>query len=84
MVVHILCYYRKTTPIRKIRVLDKNFPWGNCELKSLMKSRDKLKKAAVKHKSDAMMRCYKKVRNKVNRINVLLKRQYFTNRIFEH
>ena len=53
-------------------------------MKSLMKSSDKLEKAAIKHKSEAMMRCYKKVRNMVNSLNVLLKRQYFTNRIFEH
>ena len=49
-----------------------------------MKSRDKIKKDAVKHKSQAMMGCYKKVRNKVNSLNVLLKREYFTKRINEH
>jgi len=37
-----------------------------------MKSRDELKQDAVKHKSQAMMRFYKKVQTKVNSLNVLL------------
>ena len=63
----------KHAPIREMRVSDKNFSLVNCELKSLIKSRDKLKKAAIKHKPPAMMRCYKKARNKVNSLNVWLK-----------
>ena len=49
-----------------------------------MKSRDKLKKATVKHKSPATMSCYKKARNAVNNLNVSLKKEYFTNKIIEH
>ena len=74
----------KDAPIRQIRISDKNSPWVNNQLKSLMKSRDKLKKDAVKHKSQTMMGCYKKVRNRVNSLNVLLKREYYTKRIIEH
>ena len=73
----------KHAPIREIRVSDKNSPWITNELKSLMKSRDRLKKAAIKHKSPAMMGRYKTARNKVNNLNVTLKRQYFTNKIIE-
>ena len=64
----------KHAPIREMRVSDKNSPWVNSELKYLMKSRDKLKKAAVKHKSPAMMSCYKKARNTVKNLNVSLKK----------
>ena len=52
--------------------------------KRLMKSKDKLKKDALKHKSEAMMRFYKKVQSKVNILNFMLKRQYSTHRIIEH
>ena len=48
-----------------------------------MKSRDRLKKAAVKHKSPAMMRSYKIFRNKVNCRNFTLKKQYFKQKIIE-
>ena len=61
----------KHAPIRKTRISDKNSPWVNNELKSLMKLRYKLKKDAVKHKSQAMMGCYKEVRSKVNSLNIL-------------
>ena len=74
----------KHAPIREMRVSDKNSPWVNSELKYLMKSSDKLKKVAVKHKSQAMMSCYKKARNAVNNLNVSLKKQYFTNKTIEH
>ena len=50
----------KHAPLREIRVSDKNSPCVNCELKSLIKSIDKLKKAAIEHKFPAMMRCNKK------------------------
>ena len=73
----------KHAPIREIRVSDKNSPWITNELKSLMKSRDRLKKAAIKHKSPAMMGRYKTARNKVNNLNVTLKSQYFTNKIID-
>ena len=74
----------KHAPIRETMVSDKNSLWVNSELKCLMKSKDKLKKVAVKHKSPAMMSCYKKARNAVNNHNVSLKKQYFTNKIIEH
>ena len=50
----------KHAPIRKIRVSDRNCPWINKELKLLMKSRDKLKKTAIEHKSQVLMAIYKK------------------------
>ena len=74
----------KHAPSREMRVSDKNSSWVNSELKYLMKSRDTLKNAAVKHKSPAMMSCYKKACYAVNNLNVSLKQQYFTNKIIEH
>ena len=46
-----------------------------------MQTRDKLKKAASKSKSQFLMDSYKQVRNKVNSRNIQLKKQYFTDKI---
>ena len=44
-------------------------------------SRDKLRKQAIKSKSDVLFDAYKQMRNKVNKVNIDLKRDYFTNKI---
>ena len=46
-----------------------------------MHTRDKLKKSAVKSKSPNLMDSYRKIRNKVNALNVQLKKKHYTNRI---
>ena len=46
--------------LREIRVSDTDCPWINKELKFMMKSRDKLKKIAIKHKSQGLMDIYRK------------------------
>ena len=74
----------KHAPTREMRVSDRNSPWINTEIKLLMKSRDKLKKAAVKNKSSSLMEDYRKVRNRVNSLNILLKQQYFMDKISEN
>ena len=71
----------KHAPIAEMRVSERYCPWINKDLKDLMKSRDKLKKAAVKNKSDILMNCYRQVRNKVNKLNTSLKKQHYANRI---
>ena len=53
---------QRHAPMREMRVSDKNSPWIAIELKFLMVSRDRLKKASVKHKSPTMIRSYKAVR----------------------
>ena len=73
----------KHPPIRETRVSDRNPLWLNRELRLLMKLRDKLKEDAVMYKS-SLMDNYRKVRNRVNSRNVLLKQQYFTNKICEN
>ena len=46
-----------------------------------MQTRDKLKKAAAKRNSQFLMDSYRQVRNKVNVLNIQLKKQYYTNKI---
>ena len=48
------------------------------------KTRDKLKKFAVKFKSTYIFLSYKHVRNKVNALNRKLKNDYYTKRINEN
>ena len=74
----------KHAPTMEMRVSDRNSQWINTELKLLSKSRDKLKNAAVKKKSSSLMEDYRKVRNRVNSLNILLKQQYFINKISEN
>ena len=73
----------KHTPMREMRISDRNSLWITSELKSLMISRDRQKKAAVKHKSPTMMCSHKAIRNRVNGLNIKLKKQYFAYKISE-
>ena len=74
----------KHAPIRDIRVSDRNCPWVNSELKAMMKSRDRLKKAAVSAKSESLMLSNREARNKVNSLNISLKKNYYKDRISQH
>ena len=47
-------------------------------------SRDKLSKQAIKSKSEVLFDAYKQMRNKINKVNTDLKRDYFTNKIASH
>ena len=71
----------KHAPLTEMRVSEKYCPWINRNLKDLMQTRDRLKKAATKAKSQLLMDSYRQVRNKVNSMNNQLKKQYFTDRI---
>ena len=64
-----------------MRVSEKYCPWIDKDLKKLMQTRDKLKKVATKRKSQFLMDSYRQVRNKVNVLNIQLKKQYYTNKI---
>ena len=64
-----------------MRVLENYCPWIDKDLWDLMHTRDKLNKSAVKSKSPILMDSYRKIRNKVNALNVLLKKKHYTNRI---
>ena len=56
----------KHTPLREMCVSEKYCPWINRDLKNLMRTRDRLKTAAVKTKSTIIMDSYRQVRNWVN------------------
>ena len=64
-----------------MRVSEKYCPWIDKDLKKLMQTRDKLKKAAAKRKSQFLMDSYRQVRSGVNVLNIQLKKQYYTNKI---
>ena len=62
----------------QLRISEKFFPWINQDLKALMRSSDRMKMVALKRKSSVMMESYRQLRNKVN---IKLKKQYFSNKI---
>ena len=67
------------------RVSQKYCPWLTSEFNKLRKSReDKLKKAAIKSKSNYLMASYRHVRNKVDSLNKKLKKDYYSNKIQEN
>ena len=68
-------------PMMQKRVSERYSPWLSSSLKDLLRSRDKLKVAAVKSKSEILMAAYRQVRNKANRMNADLKKTYFRNKI---
>ena len=46
-----------------------------------MRNRDRMKKVALKRKSSVMIETYRQLRNKVNTLNIKLKKWYFSNKI---
>ena len=71
----------KHAPLIEMRVSENYCPWIDKDLRDLMHTRDKLKKSVVKSKSPILMDSYRKIRNKVKALNVLLKKKHYTNRI---
>ena len=65
----------KHAPFRQIRVPEKYRPWINADLKRLIRTRDRLERFAVKHKSQIISSSYKQCRNQMNTLNVTLKKQ---------
>ena len=51
--------------------------------KKLIRGRDKLKKAALKSKSQLLKSSYRHIRNTINKQNSELKRQYFSERLVQ-
>ena len=71
----------KHAPIMQMRVSEKYCPWINKDLKALMRNRDRMKRVALKRKSSVMTEAYRQLRNKVNTMNIKLKKQDFSNKI---
>ena len=49
----------KHAPMCQRRVSDRYCPWITCELRATIRSRDKVKKSAVKHGSALLMQAYR-------------------------
>ena len=71
----------KHAPLIERRVSDKSIPWPYPEIKKMLRTRDKLKTAAVKSRSNILMEAYKQVRNRTNAMNSKLKKEHFTEKI---
>ena len=56
----------KHAPIRGRRVSENFCPWLTSDFKVLCKARDKLKKQAIRSKSEVLMQSYMHIRNKAN------------------
>ena len=59
----------KHAPLRNRRVSEKFCPWITKYFKLMWTSRGKLRKQAIKSKSEILFDAYKQMRNKVNKIN---------------
>ena len=68
----------KHAPIMQMRVSEKYCPWINQDLKALMRNRDRMKRVALQRTSSVMTETYRQLRNKVNAMNIKLKKQYFS------
>ena len=71
----------KHAPIRNRRVSEKFCPWLTNDFKEMCKARDRLKRQAIRSKSESLMQSYRQLRNQVNKLNGELKREYFTHKI---
>ena len=71
----------KHAPTLRRRVSDRYTPWLNADYFKLAKTRDKLKTRAVKSNSKLLMESYRQIRNRLNNLNIQLKREYFSDKI---
>ena len=62
----------KHAPVRHIRSGKYTTPWMTAEIRSAMRRRDYHKKKAIKLKSDSHWHNYKRLRNKVNKLILVL------------
>ena len=71
----------KHVPLCNMRVSEKYCLWIDNHLRSLIQTRDRFKKAAIKSMFVFIMETYRQTRNKVNNMKIQLKKQYYTNKI---
>ena len=71
----------KHAPLCEMRVSEQYCPWIDRDLRDLMRTRDKLKKSAVKSKSALLWDSYRQVRNKVNSLGTQQKKEYYNDKI---
>ena len=80
----LLLLIERHAPLQQRRVSPKYCPWLTSDLYKLRKSRDKLKKAAIKSKSNYIMASYRHLGNKMNSLNKRLKKDYYSSKIQEN
>ena len=78
---HLSSIIEKHASLRERRVTERFSPWITPDLKQLFRTRDKMKVAAVKAKSELLMSAYRQMRCKANNLNSKMKRNYFSNKI---
>ena len=74
----------KQAPLKSLQVSKKYCPWINKDLRCLKRSRDRLKKAAVRGDSQLLFSSYRHVRKKMNKLDNEPKKQYFSEKITLH
>ena len=62
----------KNAPLKEIHVSERNCPWISKDFKRLMRTRDRLKTAALKSKSKILMDAYRQAGNRVSSLNISL------------
>ena len=76
-------FIEKNGPLKEIRVSERYCPWISKDIKRLTRTRDRRKTAALKSKSNILMDAYRQAPNRVNSLNIQLKRRYFSAKISE-
>lgn len=71
----------KHAPMWHRSVSEKYCPWITTQLRASARTRDRLRKSAVKAGSEILMTAYRHVRNVGNKQNKAPKRQYFSGKI---
>ena len=74
----------KHASLQERRVSQNYCPWLTPDLNKLRKSRYKLKRSAIKFKSEILTESYKHIRNKVNLLNRTLRTKYYSDQIQEN
>ena len=74
-------FLEKHSPIRNNRVFEKFSPWLTKDFHTMSATRDRIRKLAVKSKSQILMQAYRQIRNRVNKLNLDFKRGFFTKKI---
>ena len=72
---------QKYAPLVERRVSERYAPWISEDLKNLCKTRDRIKSAAVKNKSEMLMSAYRQLRNKATKMNRAAKMAYFSDKL---
>ena len=68
-------------PIRNKRVSKKFSPLLTTDFHTMSAMHERIRKLAVKFKPQILLQAYRQIRNRVNELNLDLKREFFTKKI---